>query len=58
MVNAIAITIPMVNTNLGGFAMYPSWREIDVAMANFRGANWKRCVSYFTLRRPKNEWGK
>jgi len=25
-------------------------RQIDVAMADFRGANWKRCVSYFTLR--------
>src|SRR6516165_5547277 len=24
--------------------------QIDVAMADFRGANWKRCVSYFTLR--------
>jgi hypothetical protein len=53
MVNAIARTIPTVNTNLAGFgfgAMYPSWRQIDVAMANFRGANWKRCVSYLTLR--------
>jgi hypothetical protein len=53
MVNAIARTIPTVNTNLAGFgfgAMYPSWRQIDVGMANFRGANWKRCVSYLTLR--------
>jgi hypothetical protein len=53
MVNAIARAIPTVNTNLAGFgfgAMYPSWRQIDVAMANFRGANWKRCVSYLTLR--------
>jgi hypothetical protein len=52
MVNAIARTIPTVNTNLAGFgfgAMYPSWRQIDVAMPDFRGANWKRCVSYFTL---------
>jgi hypothetical protein len=53
MVNAIARTIPTVNTNLAGFdfgAMYPSWRQIDVAMPDVRGANWKRCVSYFTLR--------
>jgi len=53
MVNAIARTIPTANTNLAGFgfgAMYPSWRQIDVAMPDFRGANWKRCMSYFTLR--------
>ena len=53
MVNAIARTIPTVNTNLAGFgfgAMYPSWRQIDVAMPDFRGANWKKCMSYFTPR--------
>jgi hypothetical protein len=53
MVNAIARTIPKMSANLAGFgfgAMYPSWRQIDVAMPDFRGANWKRCVSYFTLR--------
>ena len=54
MVNAI----PTANTSLAGFgfgAMYPSWRQIDVAMPDFRGANWKRCMSYFTLRWfPKN----
>ena len=55
MVNAIARTIPTVNTNLAGFgfgAMYPSWRPIDVAMADFRGAKRKRCVSYLTLAPP------
>jgi len=53
MVNAIARTIPTANTNLAGFgfgAMYPSWRQIDVAMPDLRGANWKRYMSYFTLR--------
>src|SRR5262249_35897038 len=37
-----------------------SWRQIDVAMADFRGAKRKRCVSYFTLRWwPKNaRWPK
>src|SRR5262245_45678013 len=44
MVNAIARTIPTVNTNLAGLgfgfgATYPSWRPIDVAMADFRGPN-------------------
>src|SRR5262249_14795234 len=63
MVNAIARAIPTVNTNLAGFGfgvMYPSWRQIDVAMADFRGAKRKRCVSYFTLRWcPKNaRWPK
>jgi hypothetical protein len=63
MVNAIARAIPTVNTNLAGFgfgAMYPSWRQIDVAMADFRGAKRKRYVSYFTLRWcPKNaRWPK
>jgi hypothetical protein len=40
MVNAIARTIPTVNTNLAGFgfgAMYPSWRQIDVAMPDLEG---------------------
>jgi len=40
MVNAIARTIATVNTNLAGFgfdAMYPSWRQIDVAMPDFEG---------------------
>jgi hypothetical protein len=46
MVNAIARAIPTVNTNLAGFgfgfgAMHPSWRQIDVAMADFRGPNWR-----------------
>ena len=44
--------IPTANTSLAGFgfgAMYPSWRQIDVAMPDFRGANWKRCMSDFTL---------
>src|SRR5262245_32621259 len=53
MVNAIARTIPTVNTNLAGFgfgAMYPSWRQIDVPMSDFKGAKRKRCVSHFTLR--------
>jgi hypothetical protein len=58
MVNAIARAIPTANTSLAGFgfgAMYPSWRQIDVAMPDFRGANWKRCMSHFTLRWfPKN----
>src|SRR5215471_1204178 len=57
MVNAIARTIPTVktvNTNLAGFgfgfgAMYPSWRQTDVSMPDFRGAKRKRCVDYFTL---------
>jgi len=52
MVNATARAIPTVNTNLAGFgfgAMYPSWRQIDVAVADFRGVNRKRCVSCFTL---------
>jgi hypothetical protein len=55
MVNAIARAIPTVktvNTNLAGFgfgAMYPSWRQIDVSMPDFRGAKRKRCVDYFTL---------
>src|SRR6516164_2753434 len=55
MVNATARAIPTVYTNLAGFgfaAMYPSWRQIDVAMADFRGAKRKRCVSYFTLAPP------
>jgi hypothetical protein len=59
MVNAIARTIPTVktvNTNLAGFgfgfgAMYPSWRQTDVSMPDFRGAKRKRCVDYFTLQR-------
>jgi hypothetical protein len=45
--------IPTANMSLAGFgfgAMDPSWRQIDVAMPDFRGANWKRCMSYFTLR--------
>jgi hypothetical protein len=45
--------IPTANTSLAGFgcgAMYPSWRQIDAAMPDFRGDNWKRCMSYFTLR--------
>jgi hypothetical protein len=36
MVNAI----PTVNTNLAGFgfgAMYPSWRQIEVAMPDLEG---------------------
>jgi hypothetical protein len=40
MVNAIARTIPTVNTNLAGFgfgAMYPSWRQIDFAMPDLEG---------------------
>ena len=28
----------------------PSWRQINIVMADFRGANWKRMMSYFTLR--------
>src|SRR5262245_24311192 len=48
MVNAIARTIPTVNTNLAGLgfgsgATYPSWRPIDVAMADFRGPNRQMC---------------
>jgi hypothetical protein len=36
MVNAVARAVPTVKTNLVGFdfafgAMYPSWRQIDVA---------------------------
>jgi hypothetical protein len=58
MVNAIARTIPTVktvNTNLAGFgfgfgAMYPSWRQIDVSMPDFREVKPKRRVSYFTPR--------
>ena len=45
--------IPTANTSLAGFgfgAMYPSWRQIDVAMPDFRGADWKKCMSHFTLR--------
>src|SRR5262249_57082241 len=47
--------IPKTNTNLAGLVLVlvpcvPSWRQIDVARPDFRGANWKRCVSYFTLR--------
>src|SRR6516162_5257818 len=53
-VNAIARTIPTVNSNLAGFgfgAMGPLLAlQIDVAMLDFRGAKRKRCVSYFTLR--------
>ena len=53
-VNAIARTVPTVNSNLAGFgfgAMGPLLaRQIDVAMLDFRGAKRKRCVSYFTLR--------
>ena len=30
--------------------MYPSWRQIDVPMSDFKGAKRKRCVSHFTLR--------
>jgi len=47
MVNAIARTIPTVNSNLAGFgigAMYPSWRQIDLATPDFRGANRKRSL--------------
>src|SRR5262249_38545267 len=53
-VNAIARTIPTLNSNLAGFgfgAMGPLLaRQIDVAMLDFRGAKRKRYVSYFTLR--------
>ena len=47
--------IPKTNTNLAGLVLVlvpcvPSWRQIDVAMPDFRGANWKRFMSYFTLR--------
>ena len=40
--------------------MYPSWRQIDVPMSDFKGAKRKRCVSHFTLRWcPKNaRWPK
>jgi predicted fused transcriptional regulator/phosphomethylpyrimidine kinase len=40
MANAIARTIPTVNTNLAGFgfgAMHPSWRQKDVAMPDLEG---------------------
>jgi predicted fused transcriptional regulator/phosphomethylpyrimidine kinase len=40
MVNAIARTVPTVNTNLAGFgfgAMVPSRRQIDVAMPDLEG---------------------
>jgi hypothetical protein len=52
--------IPTANTSLAGFgfgAMYPSWRQIDVAMPDFRGADWKKCMSYFThfAGCPKND---
>jgi hypothetical protein len=30
--------------------MYPSWRQIDVPMSDFKGAKRKRCVTHFTLR--------
>jgi hypothetical protein len=54
MIAATARTIPKTYASLAdaGFgAMYPLPGDgIDVAMADFRGANWKRCVSYFTLR--------
>jgi hypothetical protein len=30
--------------------MYPPGSQIDVAMPDFRRANWKRGMSYFTLR--------
>jgi hypothetical protein len=49
MVNAI----PTANTSLAGFgfgAMYPSWRQIDVAMPDFREGTGRDVVSYFTLR--------
>jgi hypothetical protein len=49
MINAIARTIPTINSNLVGFgfgAMYPSWRQIDVATPDFRGANWKRSLGW------------
>jgi hypothetical protein len=42
MVNAIARTIPTVNANLPGFgfgAMYPSWRQMDVAVEMLEGLN-------------------
>src|SRR5262249_23472569 len=35
---------------LAGFgfgAMYPSWRQIDVATPDFRGANWKRSLGRY-----------
>src|SRR5215831_17245719 len=63
MVNAIARTIPTVNTNRAGFglgfsAMYPLLAPVPLVPVpvlvpvcrTFRGANRKRCVSYFTLR--------
>ena len=52
MVNVIART-KKTNARLAvsGFgAMYPSWRQMDVVMSDFRGANRERCVSDFTLR--------
>jgi hypothetical protein len=37
MVNAIARTIPTVNSSGFGFgAMYPSWRQIDVAVLGLK----------------------
>jgi hypothetical protein len=47
MVDAIARTVPTVNSNLAGFvfgAMYPSWRQIDLATPDFRWANWKKSL--------------
>src|SRR5262249_24701245 len=51
---AIARTVPKTNASLAGSgfgAIVPSWRQIDVARPDFRGANWKRCMSHVTLRR-------
>src|SRR5262245_62870849 len=50
---AIARTVPKTNASLAGSgfgAIVPSWRQIDVARPDFRGANWKRCMSHVTLR--------
>src|SRR5215470_13920962 len=59
MVNAIARTIPTVNSNLAGFgigAMYPSWRQIDVATPDFRGANWKSSLGAPAIELARS-WG-
>src|SRR5262249_21994469 len=62
MVNAIARTVPTVNTNLAGFdfgfgATCPSWLQYPwyqfrprTVCRTFRRANQERCVSYFTFR--------